>query len=645
MVLCGGLAVTSLVRDSITFDETKHFAAGLSHLKTGDFRLSPDTPPLSQMVLALPGLFVRHTWPNEQAPGWRHGDVWVFGRHLLYDLHNSTWWIIPSRCMAVLLLLVQCLLVYVASKSMFGPQGGLISLFAACLCPSLLAHGRLVATDFPITLACFATIFSFSHLMRRCTLYRLVGFVAAMSSACLTKFSWPAVIPSLLAIGLVAVLQEHAIPVRIPWKNQDASITSVRRKLILVLFVAMFGFAGTFASIWACYGFRYAPYRGPDADVASMLGLSGGGREAATDREQSWNMTMEDARGRPMRGLTGRFVRATREWHLLPEAYLFGLAFTKKTVQGQPTYLLGEVYDSAKWQYFPIAFFLKTPLMALLWIAVGIVCFVAGISPSCKNRPLAIGLSSFILVYFGLALSSNMNLGQRHLLPIYPAIYVLLGKTAGLWQRRWGRMLMVVILPAYAFETLSTFPNYLAFFNGLAGGRGNDSRYLIGSNLDWGQDLIRLKEYTDSRPGTAIIKLAYSGSAKPGFYGIACEELPSHFGFDGPPAMPEAGTYVVSLNQLYGLYTRQVRDAFWDDPRNRRSYRELTERFSRPSSHDGESEDQRRERQYAEQRFHLARQWRLLNRLRHRSPDERVGSSFLVYHLTAAEIDHMLIPY
>lgn len=642
---CATLAVASLIRDSITFDETKHFASGLSHVRTGDFRMAPDTPPLAQMVLALPGLFVSHEWPAVDAPGWRQGDIWVFGRHLLNDVNDGARWITPSRCAAVCLLLTLCILVYLVTRSHFGDRAALLSLLLTCCCPSLLAHGRLVATDLPITLASFAAICAYARLVQRFSSGRLTCFALAFASACLTKFSWPTVVPAFVAISLVAIFRASPVPVRLPLRIGTIAAATRVQKTLLCLTIAVVSGIGVFVCVWACYGFHYLPYRGPDAHVASMLALSSSGREAAIGRDESWIMTMEDAQGRPFTGATAWLIRSAREWRLLPEAYLFGLAFTKKTVQGQPTFLCGEVYDTARWHYFPLAFVLKTPIAVQLLAIVAAYAFLSGDRPRGEAVPFSVGLLVFIVGYFATAMASGMNLGQRHLLPVYPALYVLIGNAASVWRRKGGRVLLLGLTSLFAIESLSAFPNYLGYFNWFAGGATGGHKYLLGSNVDWGQDLVRLGDYVRTHASRAPIKLAYSGSANPKQYGVAAEELPSHFGFGGAPATLNAGTYVVSLNQLYGLYTRQIRDQFWNDSRNRESYRTLTERFAASEESAGESEAERKERQYAKERFELARQWRLINRLRDRIPDERIGSSLFVYHLSNDELQQMLAPY
>ena len=89
LAVAAALTITSLVGDSITFDETSHLTSGYSYLKTGDFRLAPDHPPLAKVWCALPLLLIDNKWPPPETNGWRDGDVWKVGRGWLFDLNNG----------------------------------------------------------------------------------------------------------------------------------------------------------------------------------------------------------------------------------------------------------------------------------------------------------------------------------------------------------------------------------------------------------------------------------------------------------------------------------------------------------------------------------------------------------------------------
>ena len=106
-------------------------------------------------------------------------------------------------------------------------------------------------------------------------------------------------------------------------------------------------------------------------------------------------------------------------------------------------------------------------------------------------------------------------------------------------------------------------PHYLAYFNELVGGPGRGYRYMVDSNLDWGQDLKGLKKYMD-RNGISKIRLSYFGSDSPSRYGIAYDWLPS-FVLPIPdnqaPDLSTKGWIAISATNLQGVYLKN-RDLF-----------------------------------------------------------------------------------
>jgi hypothetical protein len=95
----------------------------------------------------------------------------------------------------------------------------------------------------------------------------------------------------------------------------------------------------------------------------------------------------------------------------------------------------------------------------------------------------------------GVAMTSNINIGQRHILPVYPFLTMVAGYGAfhlwsGVRQKRIGQGLLIGLLLWYLGSTALAHPDYLAYFNELAG--DHPENILVDSNLDWGQDIYRL---------------------------------------------------------------------------------------------------------------------------------------------------------
>lgn len=181
---------------------------------------------------------------------------------------------------------------------------------------------------------------------------------------------------------------------------------------------------------------------------------------------------------------------------------------------GQLTYLFGSTFRHSVWYFYPAVAAVKTP--------VGIFLLAILIGATLLRRKALTPDSGVVLiaaaVYAVACLVSPIDFGIRILLPVYPLLYVFFalnlprGKPA-----RWAIALCVALVVA---ESAAIYPNYLAFFNVLAGGPAQGPRYLLDSNIDWGQDTKRLKAYMQARDIPDVCT-AYFGLAYPFYYGIA----------------------------------------------------------------------------------------------------------------------------
>ena len=238
-------------------------------------------------------------------------------------------------------------------------------------------------------------------------------------------------------------------------------------------------------------------------------------------------------------------------------AYLTGLQTLMHLLEdGKTSFLLGSYSNSGWWYYFPIAFAVKTPLPTLLLI-------FASVAYVYHHRSWRIGLPLIIpvTIYFGASMLSTYNIGYRHLLPVLPLIFIFVGQLACIeWRASqktaWAAGIALVWL---VVGSLQTCPHYLTFFNELVGGPERSYRVLLDSNLNWGQELIELRDYL-VRENIDSVKLSYLGTADPRAYGIVYEPLPSfpynQWRDENIPEMllnPPSGVYAISASNLQGL--------------------------------------------------------------------------------------------
>lgn len=150
---------------------------------------------------------------------------------------------------------------------------------------------------------------------------------------------------------------------------------------------------------------------------------------------------------------------------------------------GHAAYLFGNVSPSGWWWYFPAGVVLKTTLGTLLLVALGF--FFAR-----KERVFAEALAAAIAILL-VSMNAHLDLGVRYVLPMYIPLAVAASATAVAMLRAHAtRLVAAALLAVHLVAVASAHPDHIAFFNRFA---GNDpSRYLIDSNLEWGQDVLRL---------------------------------------------------------------------------------------------------------------------------------------------------------
>ena len=220
------------------------------------------------------------------------------------------------------------------------------------------------------------------------------------------------------------------------------------------------------------------------------------------------------------------------------------------TLTGHPSYLMGNFSPYGWRHYFLIAFLVKSTIPVIILSILGLIVVA-------KKRPLNYCLLVPPILFFLIASFSKKQIGLRYILPVYPFLFIWAG---AIWQEKWkyvrpriSRILVVALLIWHVVASLRIYPNYLAYFNPIAGGPDNGWRWLSDSNLDWGQDLKALAQYRAERPEAEFIVM-YFGSAPVDYYikdfhGLCNrEELPLH---------PERELLAISATVLTSRYPGQ----------------------------------------------------------------------------------------
>lgn len=460
--------------DSATDDEPAHVFSGYVKRHFGVFDTYAGEPPLVQMLLALPlpqGRFsVRAGWQGDP-------NTWHVGRGFLYRSGNDADEILlRSRSVVMVLFLltcgsVACLVHGVARDARFAALGFVL----AALCPTLLAHGRLATVDVGTTLFTFATAACFLLGVLRDDRRWLALAGLALAASVLSKVSALILLPWLAAVVLLHL--------------------AVRRELS----------AGSLAR-----------WLGRGAGIVALAVLAMQAFYAATIHPEYVRRAHPE--------IAGSFFG----WALVPfleyrDLFREILGYVAGDT-GHPQYLLGRYSSFGWWWFYPVAFAIKTPLATLALTAATVLVaarvLAGGAAERLRRDPRAFALVAcllFVVLFWAVAMRSRITLSIRYLLPTYPFLYAAIALAAALvWdalpsRRRLLAAALGVACAWNAAEVVRVHPSYLGYFNPLVGMGPQSDRWLVDSNLDWGQDLKRLARWVEENGVDRIHTIYFGG--------------------------------------------------------------------------------------------------------------------------------------
>jgi len=483
--------VSEAIGDSVTVDEFAHLPAGLYYLKTGHFDVYNLSPPLLRELAALPvlaagpaGDFARFTtFPEHWALGYEFMERNRDRYHLLFVL---------GRLPMVALALALVVAVYLCGARHLGTRAGLAAAALAAFCPTVLAHGHLVGTDVGAALAMFLAVWAAFEALGAPTTRRTLLAGLAVGAAELTKFSALTLYPMLAVLALAAC-------VRGPRRWQPWAVVAAAGVLSLVVVNAGYLAHGSGTPL-AAYTLKSPGLRALAQGPLGALPLP----------------------------LPADFVRGFDKQRAEATSYY-------------TVYFHGEWSTRGWWYYYPAAFALKETLPMLVLLAAGLLALAAG--RATRDRLLvAFLLVPPVLFTTLFAALTDIDLGVRYLLPAYPFLFLVAGAalaSAVPARLAWAGAALVLL---HALVAAAATPAHLAYMNALAGPPDARWRWLVDSNLDWGQELLRLRAYL-ARRGVARVGLVYFGRVAPEVYGIDYR-LPR-----GPLGH---GTFAVSASLLAG---------------------------------------------------------------------------------------------
>jgi hypothetical protein len=557
----------ALLNKSAAFDEPLHFVSAWIQTHYDDFRCNPEDPPL---------------WKYYVAAGTRSGDMKVDRNSDLWNrmlvsipapaVHyvDQTMYQMPGTDADKLLRAARVRMVALGvvlgaaiawwAWRLAGPMAGAVAVAAFCLDPNFLAHAPLVKNDVLITLLFFLLMAVTWLLGERATVPRFVGVTLLVGVALATKFS------GLLTLPMLGIALLCRVFVSRPWPFFRWTLSTRPRRLVAAAGVLLSSVFVGYAIIWASYGFRFRPAPGPATKFDFHFAILDYAENEMLLRQDPVPLYPQNAelqqwvnQWKP--GIVLRAVKSANNAHLLPQAWLFGFLYTYGTTLARRAFLCGQIGVVGWWYYFPAAMAFKTPLATLVGLGLAAAIWLRNARWKNPNRNAWAICAALVgpTFYMAMAMRSHLDIGLRHVLPVYPFLFVLLGVIAA---RSFGRRpkitgwIVALLFLGLAWETWSAYPNYIPFFNVAAGGSRGGLSLLSDSNIDWGQDLPALAQWQREHPDRQLFFCEF-GLPDPRYYGIHYIEMAgsqlSQADETVPSGLPEV--YAISAVQLQGPYS------------------------------------------------------------------------------------------
>ena len=497
------LAISSVWEDSLIVDEIPHVGAGYSYWATGDMRLNPEHPPLVKDLAGLPLQFMDLEDEPAFASRFWNTDIngqWDFGRQLIFQSGNDADKVAHAAKPPVFIFFILAAwLLFKWIRERYGFWPGIVGLILFTFSPTVLAHARFVTTDLAAAWGILTATFFFLRYLEKPTWKNLLIAGLIFGLAQLTKFSVFLLVPY---FGLLAII----------WSLVKSRGFLAGARVVLgtiLLMVVGYGLV-----VWPVYGLhtRNYPVELQQRDMQAQIGY------AKPEFARQLVLALAD---KP-------YLRAF-------DQYLFGLLMVNQRQAGGNTiYYRGEVVQSGGPSYFPLVYFIKETLA--FWAFVLLALLGVFLTKNYKLKTINSIREHFpewamllwLIIYWGISIQSKLNIGVRHLLPVFPFTIILV--TAGIASLR-NKLrienkkillsafyfLISILLGWQIYENVSIYPYYLTYFNQSAGGPENGYKIVVDSNLDWGQDLKRLTNFVEENNIEAI-EVDYFGWSDPYYY-------------------------------------------------------------------------------------------------------------------------------
>lgn len=502
------ISIASALRESLTYDEPVHIQEGENALLRHTFAVDPDNPPFERAFAVIPLVL--------------HIDSLIQSSKPLLK-------VFPARMMILLLGICLALAVFFTAYIYIGETEAFIALILLIFNPDILAYDHYISFEIGFSLFFFLSYIFFIRIVtykEQTTVsksqykniavknnkyyllkqYLLLSLTLGLGLS--SKVSFPVFF--LISAFLLTLLFKRKQIIVFIWRQKNYILLTFFFSLII---------------LWATYFFRFdvvIAHRDDTKRVSYKL----------TQYAKKYHIVW-----------IADFLQFGEEQKLPFGNYL---AMIKNNIirnsEKNSYYFLGKLYPypNHKWYFLPINVVLKTPIPLLfLFISAIIQSFV--IWRNRKKQSIQIGKSAqkvnvqfektemitivsifLIPIICILSISSIANMFPRirYVLPIYPFIVLIAALGTGyLYKKKYGKLLVGILLIWYVIGTLLYFPHFISYSNELLGVNNKKDILFIDSDIDWGQSIPDMVSYMQNEKPQHLF-FSYNGRDRGDLYGL-----------------------------------------------------------------------------------------------------------------------------
>lgn len=532
LLIHAGLLAWIGYKNSPSMDDVAHLSAGLSHWYLGDFTLYKVNPPLARSVAVLPVLVTRPKvdWKSYVRGERARAEFGVGQDFMRINGRDGFRYHVLARWACIPFSLVGGTYCFLWGRAIYSPLSGLFALTLWCFSPNVLGNAAMVTPDAPAAALGLAATYHFYHWLEAPGWANalLAGLVLGLAE--LTKTTWIILFALWPCIWVAWNLYNRPFSAASAWCSQALNLSVILLFSIYLINLA-YGFDGSFRPL---KNFEFV------SDV--LAGNKVHSQTTGNRFREHWTGVIPVP---------------------FPACYVEGIDIQRSDFERKKwCYLAGRQQLGGWWYWYLYAMAVKVPLGT--W---GLF-LMAAIATAVQRKHSAIFAAEMVLlapaVAVFLLISSQTGFTRylRYALPAFPFLMVWMSRVAlAIPLKRAKFAVAAVALLAWTVESsLAVYPFSISYFNELGGGPMGGHACLVDANIDWGQELLRLKSWLARHPEASPLHLGNFGFVDPKIAGIEFRPVPklrmispdqkTSLGNIPAGQLPRPGWYALSVNHL-----------------------------------------------------------------------------------------------